>query len=332
MKEILVLAEHRLGVLRDITFEMLAKGRELVQKNDAKLTAALLGYRVEALAEELAGYADEVLLIEDERLEDFNSEYYQQILSHVISERKPAVILIGHTSYGLELAPSLAVKLNIPIVTDVIDVYFEDGKFMVVREYFGGKLQARITLRGSSQYIATIRSGVFKAEKVESKGKVNKLSPPALKDVDHKKFIQLVKPPAEAVDITAADIIVAVGRGIGDAKNLHLIEELSKALGGVVACSRPIVDMGWLPKERQVGISGKTVKPKLYFAVGISGQFYHVYGMMSSELIIAVNKDPNAPIFNVADYGIVGDLFEVLPHLTKKLLEERSGKSGSPPQ
>jgi len=333
MKEILVLAEHRLGKLRDITFEMLTKGRELAEKNDAKLIAALLGYGVEALAEELTDYADEVLLVENKRLENFNSEYYQQVLSHIISERKPTLILIGHTSYGVELAPSLAIKLNIPIVTDVMDLYFKDGKLSAIREYFGGKLQARITLRKSSQYIATIRSGIFKAEKGKVKGEVRRISIPDLRDVTNKKFIELVKPPAEAVDITSADIIVAVGRGIGDAKNLHLIEELSKALGGVVACSRPVVDMGWLPKERQVGISGKTVKPKLYVAVGISGQFYHVYGMMNSDLIIAINKDPNAPIFNVADYGIVGDLFEVLPRLTKKVLEERVGKLGkSSPQ
>ena len=330
MREILVLAEHRLGKLRDITFEMLTKGRQLALEAGATLSTALLGYGVESLAEELADYADEVLLIEEKRLENFNSEYYQQVLSHIILERKPEVIFLGHTSYGLELAPALAIKLNIPIVTDVIDVYFEDGKFMAIRDFYGGKLQAKVSLRKSTQYIATIRPGVFKAEKGKRRGNVNKLSPPALTDITYKKFIELVKPPAEAVDISAADIVVAVGRGIGDAKNLHLIEELSNVLGGVVACSRPIVDMGWLPKERQVGISGKTVKPKLYLAVGISGQFYHVYGMMNSELIIAINKDPHAPIFNVADYGIVGDLFEILPRLTKKILEEKS--AGAPSQ
>ena len=323
----MVLAEHRLGKLRDITFEMITKGRELARETNGILSAALLGYGVEALTEELADYADEVFLVEEKRLKNFNSEYHQQVLSHMILERKPKVILLGHTSYGLELAPSLAIKLNIPIVTDVIDVFFEHGRFMAIRDFFGGKLQAKVSLRKSTQYIATIRPGIFKAEKGKSKGNVNKLASPALKDVTYKKFIELVKPPAEAVDITTADIVVAVGRGISDAKNLHLIEELSNAIGGIVACSRPVVDMGWLPKERQVGISGKTVKPKLYIAVGISGQFYHVYGMMNSDLIIAINKDPNAPIFNVADYGIVGDLFEVLPHLTKKILEEGAGES-----
>jgi len=330
MKEILVLAEHRLGKLRDITFEMLTKGRQLALETGARLSTALLGYGVESLAEELADYADEVLLVDEKRLENFNSEYYQQVLSPIILERKPEIIFLGHTSYGLEIAPSLAIKLNIPIVTDVIDVYLENGRFMAVRDFYGGKLQAKVSLRKSTQYVATIRPGVFKAEKGKSKGNVNKLSSPALIDVTYKKFIELIKPPAEAVDITTAEIVVAVGRGIGDVKNLHLIEELSKVLGGgVIACSRPVVDMGWLPKERQVGISGKTVKPKLYFAVGISGQFYHVYGMVNSDLIIAVNKDPHAPIFNVADYGIVGDLFEVLPRLTKKISEERAGGSSS---
>lgn len=325
MKEILVLAEHRLGKLRDITFEMLSKGRELARRNGGALITILLGHDVEMLAEELANYADEILFVEDERFKNFNSDYYREVLSHVILERKPSIILIGHTSHGLELAPSLAVKLNIPIVTDVLDLYFENGKFMAIREYYSGKLRAKVALRKSPQYIVTIRPGVFKPEKNGNKGRITKLPSPQLEEVSYKRVIELIRPPEGAIDIASADIIVAVGRGVGDVKNLYIIEELSKVLGGEIACTRPVIDKGWLPKERQVGISGKTVRPKLYIAVGISGQFCHVYGMKNSNLIIAINKDQSAPIFNVADYGIVGDLFKVIPHLTKKVLEEKRG-------
>jgi len=321
VKEILVLTEHRLGELRNATFDVLTKGRELAQKNNARLTAIIIGHNIGPLGEELAYYADEVLVYDDYKVKEFHSEYYRQVLLQIILDRKPEVILIPHTSYGLELAPSLAVELNAPIVTDVLEISFENGIFTAIREYFGGKLKAKIVLRESPHYIVTIRTGVSKSEKNESKGQITKIQNLYLVDMSYKRVIKLIKPPPETVNITSADIIVAVGRGIGDVKNLPLIEELSSVIGGVIACSRPVVDMKWLPKERLVGLSGKIVKPKLYLAIGISGQFYHVYGMMNSELIVAMNKDPNAPIFNVADYGIVGDLFEILPQLINKIKE-----------
>ena len=325
MKEILVLTEHRLGELRNATFDVLTKGRELAQKNNARLTAIIIGHNIGPLGEELAYYADEVLVYDDYKVKEFHSEYYRQVLLQIILDRKPEVILIPHTSYGLELAPSLAVELNAPIVTDVLEISFENGIFTAIREYFGGKLKAKIVLRESPHYIVTIRTGVSKSEKNESKGQITKIQNLYLVDMSYKRVIKLIKPPPETVDITSADIIVAVGRGIGDVKNLPLIEELSSVIGGVIACSRPVVDMKWLPKERLVGLSGKIVKPKLYLAIGISGQFYHVYGMMNSELIVAMNKDPNAPIFNVADYGIVGDLFEILPQLINKIKNAKKG-------
>lgn len=325
MKEILVLTEHRLGELRNATFDVLTKGRELAQKNNARLTAIIIGHNIGPLGEELAYYADEVLVYDDYKVKEFHSEYYRQVLLQIILDRKPEVILIPHTSYGLELAPSLAVELNAPIVTDVLEISFENGIFTAIREYFGGKLKAKIVLRESPHYIVTIRTGVSKSEKNESKGQITKIQNLYLVDMSYKRVIKLIKPPPETVNITSADIIVAVGRGIGDVKNLPLIEELSSVIGGVIACSRPVVDMKWLPKERLVGLSGKIVKPKLYLAIGISGQFYHVYGMMNSELIVAINKDPNAPIFNVADYGIVGDLFEILPQLINKIKNAKKG-------
>lgn len=329
MKEILVLAEHRLGKLREITFEMLTKGRELAYKSTACLTATVIGYNIKHLAEELAYYADEVLVYEDQRLQEFHSEYYLQVLSSIILDRKPEIILIPHTSCGIELAPSLAVKLTVPIMTDVLDISFENGQLVVIREYFGGKLQAKIILRGSPHYILTIRSGIFKCRKYGIKGKITEIPCLNIVDAPDKRVIELIKPSSETIDLTSADIIVAVGRGVGDVKNLPLIEELARVIGGVIACSRPIVDMKWLPKESLVGLSGKVVKPKLYFAIGISGQFYHVYGMMNSELIIAINKDLSAPIFNIADYGITKDFFDILPQLIDKIKEIKECRTES---
>jgi len=325
MMEIFVLAEHRLGELRDVTFEMLAKGRELSQKVNARLTAVLLGYKVDDFGKRLSENADEVLIIEDERLENFNSEAYQEALSNLISERKPLLTFIGHTSYGVELAPSLATELNIPLATDCIDVNFEGEKLVVIRQVYGGKVNVKASLRKAESYLVTVRPGAFETREAKLNGKIVKLPSPLSREIENKRFIEFVKPPVGGVDITAAEVIVAVGRGIKDAANLPLVQKLADSLGGVVACSRPIIDKGWLPKDRQVGTSGKTVKPKLYIAVGISGQFQHVAGIKSSDLIVAINKDPKAPIFRVADYGIVEDLFKVVPTLTKKILEEKTG-------
>jgi len=325
VREIFVLAEHRLGELRDVTFEMLAKGMELSQKIDAELTAVLLGHKVDEFGKKLAEHANRVLIVDDERLENFNSEAYQKVLSHLISERKPSLTLIGHTSYGIELAPSLATELNIPLATDCIDVDFVDEKPVVIRQVYGGKVNVRASLRKAESYIVTMRPGVFGVKEAKLGGEIVKLPSPLSEETEYKRFIEFVQPPAGEVDITAADVIVAVGRGIKDAENLPLVQKLAEALGGVLACSRPIIDKSWLPKERQVGTSGKTVKPKLYIAVGISGQFQHVSGMKNSDLIVAVNKDPKAPIYRVADYGVVEDLFKVVPALTKKILEEKAG-------
>ena len=327
MREIFVLAEHRRGELRDITFEMLTKGRELAQKTNSELTAVILGKNIKEYAKTLAEHAKRVLVVEDEKLEHFNSDAYQKVLSHLIRERKPLLTMIGHTSYGIDLAPSLAVELNLPLATDCIDLEFEDGSLIITRQMYGGKVNVRARMHKAESYIVTIRQAAFPAEKEQVGGEIVEVPSPLSEEIAEKKFIDYVLPPPGAVDITAADVIVAIGRGIKDQSNIPVAEELAKTLGGVLACSRPVVDKGWLPSDRQVGTSGKTVKPKLYIALGISGAFQHVLGMKNSDLIIAVNKDPNAPIFNVADYGIVDDLFKVVPVLTEKLKELKGGKA-----
>ena len=325
MKEIFVLAEHRQGELRDITFEMLTKGRQISQKTNADLTVILLGHNVKEFAKSLADHAKKVLIIDDVRLENFNAETYQQVLSHLISERKPSLILIGHSAFGVDLAPSLATELSMPLATDCIDLKFEGERLVVVRQVYGGKVNVEAVLRKSEGYIVTLRPATFEVEEDKGAGgEIVEIASPLSKDVTYKRFIEYVQPPAGEVDITAADIIVAIGRGIKDADNMPIVEKLAEALGGVLACSRPIVDKDWLPTDRQVGTSGKTVKPKLYVAVGISGAFQHISGMKNSDLIIAVNKDSKAPIFRVADYGIVEDLLKVVPVLTEKIKEEKS--------
>jgi len=325
--EIFVLAEHRMSELRDVTFEMLTKGHELAGQLSTQLTAVLLGKDVDGMAQELAKWAHKVIYVEGDALKDFNADVYQAVLAELIRERKPALVMIGHTSYGVDVAPSLAVQLGVPIATDCIDLCFEDGQLCVVRQLYGGKVNARARLKKADTYIVTVRQAAFQpGEYGPLNGQVERVECPVKEPPAERKFVEIITPPPGEVDITAADIIVAVGRGIRDKENLPMIEELAKLLGGVVACSRPIVDKGWLPKDRQVGSSGKTVKPKLYLAIGISGAFQHVVGMKDSELIIAINKDPKAPIFRFSDYGIVDDLFKVVPELIKQL-EEIKGEA-----
>ncbi len=308
-------AEHRFGELNPLSIELLNLANKI--KGDGTAEAVVIGKDVGKFAEELAKYADKVWKIEDDSLENYNPELYIDVLLQLFDKEKPDVVLIGHTAEGGEYAPYLAAKMNAPIATDVVGVDVSDG-IKVSRYLFQGKLMADLKLK-STPCVITVRQGVFK-EGVEVNGEVVDAGIKPSKE-PARKFVGYIEPEVGEVDITQADIIVAVGRGIEDASNIELAEELAELLGGVVAGSRPVIDNGWLPKDRQVGISGKTVKPKLYLALGISGAFQHVMGMKDSELIIAINKDPDAPIFSVAHYGVVADLFEVVPELIDKLRE-----------
>lgn len=329
MAGIFVLAEHRQGQIRDITYEMLTKAREISEKTGTELTAVLLGKNVKEHAKTLADYAKTVILIEDDKLENFNSEAYKKILSTLITQHKPTLVVMGHTSYGVDLAPRLAAALNLPLATDCIDLAFENGALTVTRQMFGGKVNVKAKARKAETYIATVRQATFAPQKPSppANGQIIETPTPLTEEITEKRFIQYVVPPPGGVDITAAEKLVGVGRGIKDVANMPMVDELAKTLGGVLACSRPIVDKGWLPTDRQVGTSGKTVKPKLYLALGISGAFQHVLGMKSSDLIIAVNKDPKAPIFSFADYAVVEDLFKVVPPLKSKVYESKTQKT-----
>ncbi len=324
MSRIFVLAEHRRGSIQDITWEMLTKGAELASGSGAELTAVVLGYGVRDFAEALAQRAKQVLLVEDEKLENYNSDIYQNVLSHLISEYKPFLTLVGHTSLGMDLAPRLAAHLGIPLSTDCIDLHLQEGRLTTIRQMYSGKVNAEISFPGAREYMVTVRPGSFSAEgETLVGGEIKSLTLP-LEEIEYKRFIEYVEAAVGEVDITQADILVSVGQGIGDSKNMPLVAELAEALGGSLSCSRPIVDKKWLPKDRQVGTSGKTVKPKVYLAIGISGAFQHLMGIKGGT-IIAINKDPKAPIFRVADYGIVGDLFKVVPVLKDKLEALKAG-------
>jgi electron transfer flavoprotein alpha subunit len=324
MGEVFVLVEHRQGKIRDITYEMLAAGENLASQQGSSSTAVLLGHHVRNFAEELATKTSKVLVVEDSQLEHFNSILYQKVLSFLIAKHQPLLILIGHTAFGMDLAPSLSVELGFPLVTDCIDLSFEQSRLKAVRSIYGGKVNANVSLRESKGYMATVRPGVFSpGPPSEEKGGIIMESSPLEGSIDVKKFIEYIEAPITGEDIAQAEIIVSVGQGIGGPEHIPMIEEVAKSLGGVLACSRPVVDRNWLPKERQVGISGKTVKPKVYIAIGISGAFQHVTAMQGSETIIAINKDPRAPIFGVADYGIVDDFLNVI-----RILKERTKREG----
>lgn len=317
MSEVLVLAEHRRGELREISLEMLALARPLA----GRLTALLLADDPSALAEPLVRRADEVLTVSHPGLTEFLSPPYQEVLAGVIRERQPRLVLMGQTAQGLDLAPSLAVELACPLLTDCLALEFEGQGLAATRAVYGGKILARVRAKPAPTYLATLRPGSAPPAPEGPAGRVVSLPAPGELPAAAKRFLKFVEAAAGGVDIGQADFLVSIGRGIGEEENLPLVEELAEALGATLSCSRPVADKKWLPKERQVGTSGQTVRPKVYLALGISGAFQHVAGMKDAGLIIAVNKDPKAPIFNVAHYGVVADLFAFIPALLAKVRE-----------
>jgi electron transfer flavoprotein alpha subunit len=318
---VLIVAEHREGKIQGPTLEMIAKGRDMVSKHGGKLSIALFGHGVDALAGELAQYpVDQVLVGEHEALKFYTPGGYAQALKGIVDKVDPLVILMAHTTQGYDFAPRLAADWNVPIAAGCVDIVIEGQTLVVTRRVLNEKIAVDLEFGGAPRYIVTIRAATFKpAEKGGAGAQVQKVDV----QIDVAKIVRKVlgieKPQVADVDIGAADVIVAAGRGIGKRENLAMVQELAKMLGGVVGASRPITDAEWLPKSRQVGQSGKTVKAKLYIACGISGAMQHVAGMKDSGLIIAINTDPGAPIFEYAHYGVVGNVLEVLPALARAL-------------
>ena len=321
MGDILALVEHRRGEVRDATYEVMTLGRKLAGETGSRLTAVLLGSGTEGLVINLKPHADRILVVDDPAYKDFNNELYRTALADIIGREQPSLTLIGHTAYGIELAAALGADLDVPFTTDCVGVEITGGKPVAVRQVYDGKLNERVSFRDGASYLVSLRAGATAAEPGGADAEVVTLDAPAAPEPAHLKFIDYIEAVTGDVDITKADVVVSVGRGIKEEKNIPLVEEFAEAIGGVVACSRPVADAEWLPKDRLVGSSGKTIKPKLYVAIGISGSFQHLTGMKNADTIIAINKDPEAPIFNEADYGIVDDLFKVLPALKNNITE-----------
>lgn len=321
MGDICVIAEHRKGKLREITFEMLYKARELSRTSSHRLTALLLAGKHSAFSEELSQWADRVLVFEDDRLEVFNSDLYKEILDRVIREDRPFLTFIGHSSWGMDLAPALSVKTGLPLTTDCVGIQIEEDRPIVTRQMYSGKLFSRVSFKKSSGYLITVRSGAFlppnDAEKTRGEV-ISRNVPPDLTE-PRRTFVEFVDTGAGEIDITQADLLVSIGRGIGEEENIATIRELADRMGATLSCSRPVVDKNWLPKFHQVGTSGKSVRPKVYLALGISGAFQHVAGITGAGAVIAVNKDRKAPIFRVANYGVADDLFKVAEALKQQL-------------
>ena len=318
-KGVWVFAEQREGELQKVSLELLGEGRRQADKLGVKLTALLLGDNVAHLADELAKHgADEVLVAEDKNLAHYTTDAYTKVICDLANERKPGILFVGATFIGRDLGPRVAARLNTGLTADCtsIDVEVENGDLLATRPAFGGNLMATIACPDHRPQMATVRPGVF--EKVNTNGADCKIEKVAvqLSDSDVRtKVLETVKTAKDIVDISEAKIIVAGGRGVGSKENFDLVKELAEALGGVVAGSRAAVVKGWVENAYQVGQTGKTVKPTIYVACGISGAIQHVAGMQDSEVIIAINKDETAPIMQVADYGIVGDLKKVIPEL-----------------
>ena len=326
-KGIWVFAEQHKGEIASVAFELLGEGRKLADKKNTRLSAVFIGHGIKDKAQELVAYgADTVYCSDDPALKDFNDDSYAAIMIGLAKQHKPEVILAGATAIGRSFFPKVASSLYTGLTADctVLDIDAETGHLHQTRPAFGGNIMATIVAPNHRPQMATVRHKVMKpAQRNNSrKGEIIEVKfsqSAALRT----KVIRTVEELEETVNICEADIIVAGGRGLGSAKNFHLCEELAKALGGAVAATRGAVDEGWIPYSHQVGQTGKTVCPKLYIACGISGAIQHVAGMQSSDVIVAINKDPHAPIFNVATYGIVGDVHEVIPIMIKKITEMR---------
>jgi electron transfer flavoprotein alpha subunit len=321
MAEVLVAIEQRKQSLAEVSLQMLSKGRQLSDQTGDQLVAVVMGTVASGDAEKLARWADRVLVARNDKAGESLAEPCQKILTSIIKERKPRLVLIGHSSFGMDLAPALAVAVDAPLATDCISIGIEKGAISVTRSIYNGKVNAQLSFTQVDTVIITGRVGEFTVEECNKRGKVEEIDVSLDEAFPYKQFQGYIEQPSRGVDITQSDILVSVGRGIKEKENIKIAESLAEALGGVVACSRPVIDNGWLSAERQVGLSGKTVKPKLYVAIGISGAFQHMVGMKGSRMIVAINKDSRAPIFDIADYGIVDDVLKVLPELTKQIAE-----------
>jgi len=319
MSGVLVITEHKGGAWNRMSWEALAAGQQLSADSGQPLSAAVVGNNLEPLSGELASKKlEKGYRVEHALLKDYTADGYVSALEQLIRKLNPSYVVFPHTYQVRDFAPRLAARFGQVLLADLIGLRKNGNSFVFVRQLFQGKLNADYCHSGTGPCFLSVQAGAFRAESLESGSAAIEVFAPqldaaAVRNIPEAPF----REAAQTVDLGSAPIIVSVGRGIKEQDNLPIVEELAQALGAELAASRPICDNGWLPMERQVGSSGQTVSPKLYLAIGISGAIQHLVGMKGSKTVVAINKDENAPIFEVADYGIVGDLFEVVPALTE---------------
>ena len=340
-KGVYVFAQQVDGEVSGIAYELLGKAKDLAKDLNAEVTAVLLGYGVKGLADSLAEYgADKVIVVDDKELEVYRTEPYAHALASVINEYKPEIMLVGATAIGRDLGPRVSARVATGLTADCTVLEIGDftdnmtketipNQLLMTRPAFGGNTIATIACPYNRPQRATVRAGVMqKIDPIKgAKAEVIEYNPGFTPDNKSVEILDVVKSVADTVDIADAKILVSGGRGVGSEENFKLLQDLADVLGGTVSCSRAVVENGWLPVERQVGQTGKTVRPNVYFAIGISGAIQHVAGMEESDIIVAINKDETAPIFDVADYGLVGDLNKIVPQLTEMLKAELAEKN-----
>jgi electron transfer flavoprotein alpha subunit len=325
--KVLVVAEQEGGTVREITWELLGTAHQLAKAagwGPGEIKALVLGHGIEKAAREIAGRgAQEVIAADGEALANYTSDGYDRVIEAQARAESPEIVLFGHTPNGWDTAPLVAAGLGAPLATECSAVAFEAGRPLFTRKAFNGKFVQVVDMAGAKPGIATLQRGASPPCSVATQGTVRQVDPQIAPADLKARFVEIRQGESGGVDLTQAQVIVAGGRGLGAAEKFSVIRDLAAALGAQVGASRPVTDSGWLPHEHQIGSSGVTVSPKLYVAAGISGAIQHLVGMRGSGYIVAINKDPEAPIFGVADIGVVGDLFEIVPALTKAVRAAR---------
>ena len=343
-KGVYVYAQQVDNEIGGIAYELLGKAKELAAPLNTDVTAVLIGHNVKGLADSLAEYgADRVIVVDDPELEVYRTEPYAHALASVINQYKPEIVLVGATAIGRDLGPTVSARVATGLTADCTQLDIGDfplvaiprkedqqkhNQLLMTRPAFGGNTIATIACPDNRPQMATVRPGVMqKIEPIKgAKAVIEEYNPGFTPDNRYVTIKEIVKAVSNTVDIMDAKILVSCGRGVGSPENFKILEDLAEVLGGTVSCSRAVVDSGWKPKDLQVGQTGKTVRPNVYFAIGISGAIQHVAGMEEADIIVAINKDEDAPIFDVADYGVVGDLNKIVPDLTESVKAELAAK------
>jgi len=326
---ILVVVEQREGKLNRVSWETLTAGQAIAAQTGWPLEAAVVGGNIGNIAGEVAGKkVGKIYAVESSKLDPYTPDGFAHALKQFLSTRQPRLVLMPHTYQVRDFAPKLATALGRVLISDCVGYKHEGGRLLFTRQMFQGKFAADVSFSGEPPWFVTFQNGAFRGDKVEAGAAAAPIETVqadvpdgVVRNQPHETF----KEAKQAVDLTQAEIIVAVGRGIKEQKNIELAKQLAEALGGELAASRPICDAGWLPMDRQIGSSGQTVAPKLYLALGISGAIQHIVGMKGSRTIVAINKDAEAPIFEIADYAAIGNLFEIVPPLIEEVKKAKTG-------